>query len=161
MIYASLYHINSTLPHLQDQKEKWPEAPNRDGLHILFADTHKDADPVYISDLTNGDNKDSIAWAIAKLLVYPENIDVVLCGTYAQFNELHRHPAWQIWCGNYDVELDGDGRDLFVSDWAYIKNMISEYMPEAEGSWPEMSDSITYSDGREIIFNAVSQNAGE
>lgn len=156
MIYASLYHIDSTLPHLQEQKEKWPESPVHDGLHILFADTHNDADPIYISDLTNDHNKDSIAWAIAKLLVDPENIDVVLCGAYAQFNELHRHPAWRIWCGNYDIETDG--RELFVSDWGYIKNMISEYMPEASDSWPEMTDSITYADGREIIFNAVKQN---
>ena len=165
MIYASLYHVDSTLPTLEAQKEKWPKAPNHDGSHYLFPDTPPGVEGIFISDLKDEEDKalsgDLLALALSALIADPANVDLVIKGTYGQFNTLHKHPAWRIWCAKYDTEDEGNGRSLFEADWEYVKGMLATYIPEAVDGWPEMSVSLTYDNGREIIFNAVSKNAGE
>lgn len=124
---------------------------SHDGINRVFMRTHEletDAIRAYEIDLS----LDERALFMANLLV---NEHPPIHDYQHNLSALYRHPMHRVWCAKYD------DRDLFVSDWAYIKNMIAEYMPEAAGSWPEMSDSLTYADGREIIFNAVSQNAGD
>ena len=156
MIYASLYHVDSTLPTLETQKEKWPKAASHDGSHYLFPDSVDGVEGIFISDLVDEEGSqlsgDALAWALSKLIASPDNKDLVIYGTYSQFSSLHKHPAWKIWCAKYGTE-EGEGRSKFQEDWNYVGNLVP--------GWPEYSEEITYQNGRELLYLAVTNSSDE
>jgi len=150
----SLYHQDCTLPELQDMLERYPQAANHDQMHYVFADSHADTvNPFLIGSLEL--EGDTLAWALAKILCDPANVDLVIWGAKAEVSWLNKHPAWRIWCAKYS----DDQREQFKSDWEYIKQMVANAMPDKSGSWPEYNESITYKEGREIIFTAIVNNS--
>lgn len=161
-MYASLYHKDCTLLEFEEQLTIWPNAANHDGTHYLFADTHPDTvNPLIVSTLTDSEGEpltgDGLAWALAQLLADENNIDLVIWMTRDEATQLHKHPAWRIWCANYS----DDQPDLFESDWDYITAMIAAAAPELSGTWPAFFEELTPVQGRDIILAAIQMNTGQ
>lgn len=141
---CSIYHKDcSHTGELAYLLAKYPQPANHDQIHYIFVSEYTGEDrastPIDVDQL--GLEGDDLIWYIAKILA--TDIEAVLHLNVRTADILHRHPAWRIWCANYEE------RDQFKSDWL----TLNEKLP----SWPEYTESVTYEDARDILFNAVSQ----
>ena len=163
-MYASMYHRDCTLLEKEDMVARWPQAANHDGVWSIFADSHADTvDPVIVSELStfNAETNesepltgDALAWYLAQIMANPANVDVVLWLTRGEASFLHSHPAWRLWCANYTE----DDLATYESDWNYVTALIAASMPEASSSWPVFNPLVTPTQGREIIYAAITAN---
>lgn len=155
MSKCSIYHKDcSHTVELEALLARHPQPAHHDQVHYIFASSYtgKDRTSVPIGVDSLGLYGDALAWYIAKIIT--TDVDAVLELHVRTVDELHRHPAWRIWCANYTE--DEEGRKQFKEDWEYIKNMVSESLPEALAVWPEYSEALDYLQGREVIFQAIS-----
>lgn len=136
-----------------------PHAPLHDGKHYLFIKQLPESERSYTTIKVDewGLSGDELAWKLAVTITADENA-VPEADIYT-FDALHRHPAWRIWCANYQTE-ESDNRELFKKHWLYIEDMVQRLRPEAASSWPPYSDAIDYQQGKAIILAAIQANSG-
>ncbi len=98
---------------------KHPKVANPDGLNYLFAEVCPFAvDPILTTDFVDGEGQlltgDALMQAVAKLLFSTDRSRAIHI-PMSQARELHKHPAWALWCGKYDdsLELEADHELVF------------------------------------------------
>lgn len=151
---CSIYHVNcSHTAELEQLIAKHHQPANHDQLHYVFVSEYVGDDrtstPINVDEL--GFEGDSLVWYIAQILA--TDVDAVLHLDIRTADMLHKHPAWRIWCANYAE----DQIELFKSDWDGVENAIVGINPAASTLWPEYNDTMTYIEGREVVFNAIMQ----
>lgn len=163
---GALVHIDNTDTRLDALRARYPQAARHDGVHYYFAAIPDgyESDPrlVHIGDIVDPETGeqltgDGLAWALAQLLADPANTQIIIGMSRAQGKSLYAHPAWRIWCANYNE----DSPATLAEDWAYIGNMLNTYRPDLADQWPEYTEEMTPAQGREIIYQAIVNNTEE
>lgn len=139
---VSLYHVNTVhQAELQAQLAKHPNAAIHDDNWYIFVTEYegdeRTSTPIVVDEL--GLEGDELVWYVAKVLATDK--DAVLHMNIRTADGLYRHPAWRIWCAKYE------DREQFKSDWL----ALNELLP----SWPEYTESVTYDQAKDLLFNAV------
>lgn len=133
-----------------------PHAACHDGVWHYFIkeipEANRTYDAVNISEW--GLAGDELAWQFAALITPKSNKDVVPRFDVYTGHSLYQHPAYRIWCANY--QDDEAGRKQFKADWQYIKEMVTRMNPEAAELWPEWREDMSFVEGRETIYSAIS-----
>lgn len=154
MSKCSIYHKDTIhVAELGALLAKHPQPANHDQVHYVFASSYEGTErtsvPIDVDSL--GLSGDELAWAIAQIITTDDN--AVLELNVGTADALHKHPAWRIWCANYeDTEA---GRVQFKEDWEYIANMVATFMPEAASLWPSYSESYSFVEGKAAILAAI------
>lgn len=158
---VTLISKDSKNPILAELIDRNKSAAIHDGKHYAFAEAPEIEGAIDLNALVDEEGikltTDALVWLIAKDWATDEEDSIFQC-TLNQSDRLYKHPAWQIWCGNYSEE-DSTSRDRFKSHWEYISSLISVSMPEAAASWPAYSDQLTYEQGRQILLTAIGANS--
>jgi hypothetical protein len=132
---------------------KHPTPARHDGFNTLFCECAPTDEPhIVISDVfvdTEGEvlEGDSLAWALAKFLANPDRLP--LYGTMGQWNTMHNHPAYRLYCGKYDDNAK------FHEDLAYMSAMIGAAMPEALPAWTNATNGIGYEEAAGAMLTLI------
>lgn len=148
--------------------QKYPEASFFDAANYIFCETFKaeisnapvtEVQPILLSDFVDAEGEpltgDKLVWALAKALSVPvDQRTRPIHGSAAQMNQLHMHPAWRLWVGQYDDQQS------FDSDIAYVSGMIETAgMTDALMQWQESTAGITYDQAAGIMLTMIRANS--
>ncbi len=152
----SIYHKEQTEiegSEAWEMLQRFPNAGDHGSDNLIFVGTpNSPVNPILLSDLLDLEGTpisgDALAWTVAQFMG-AEDRSLGIFGTKAQLSGLHKHPAWRVWCGNYENRPD------FEADWNYVAAMVARTKPEFSDLWPAYSEEITYTNARVVMLAAI------
>ena len=124
--------------------QRFPHAANHDPSNYIFVSTHPNAvNPVLVSEFVDADGEqlsgDALVAAIAVEL-FADNRSRAIHLSKSNAIALHAHPAWQLWCGNYEDKdsLEADHEKVFgagVDRRKTLDSLVDESRIELKGAF--------------------------
>ena len=135
--------------------KKWPSAGSHNSDNYIFVtDPESYTGQIHhIDDIVIEESKiaiDVIALTVAKWMVADDR-SVPIIGSKSQISELHKHPAWRLWCFNYE-----DSEDQKENDWITLREILVSARPDLASQWPDYNAAYTRENVRLIIKTALS-----
>lgn len=99
---------------LADMLSRFPQAANHDATNYIFVATHTEAiNPILVDEL-DAETTEDLVPILARLLFATDRSRAIHL-TKTQTIALHAHPAWRLWCANYEDwhELEEDHETVF------------------------------------------------
>lgn len=170
-IYHKDYCISETQPGYW-LLQKYPQASFFDKINYIFCETFSiemvpaelqssivQPTPILLSDFVDADGAqlqgDARVWALAQTLALPsaQRYQPIHADRYV-LNELHKHPAWRLWVGQYDDQVQ------FRSDIDYVTGMIEAAgMVDTLVAWTAATTDITYDQAPGIMLTMIRTNS--
>lgn len=150
-----------------DQGDNWasdllvrfPQAANPDDTNFIIVAEPKSYRGAEVSlstvavDQELGDDK--FAFLAASYMVQ-EDRSIPLYITKSDAQRLSNHPAWRLWCGQYESTVEDKQR--LQEDWEALRAILnkddSEH-PDLANQWPEYNPDLTVEGIRTIIKTAI------
>lgn len=94
--------------------QEFKHAANHDSSNYIFVDTHPEAvNPVLVSEFEYETTDELVQLLVKELFATDRSRAIHLSKNEA--STLHKHPAWKLWCGNYEQweDLEVDHKKVF------------------------------------------------
>lgn len=135
---------------------RYPKRANHDGFNELFIGT-SELETNYVTidsieaqlpdDIQGKERLDKVAWMVAQVMANPDR--PVIYGTPNQWVQLHKHPAYRLYCNGYEDEAK------FRSDIDYVTGMIPDSMVDAKAQWIALTENMTHGQSQDIMVNLI------